>query len=239
METHVFKTIGGHEIAADIYRSGSEQLQPAVVFIHGGGLIMGGRKAILPGHVQAFIDGGFHVVSIDYRLAPETKLDEIVGDVADAWTWLQAAGAAFGIDPNRIAVLGHSAGAYLTLMAGYKLNPRPAALVSIAGYGRLLSDAFTTASPHYVQARGPVDERDARQHVAGAPVSQSGPNDSMQWFSGRGLFYLFCRQRGVWLSEVSGHDVSDQHWFWKYEPLRHVSAQYPPTMLLQDRKSVV
>ena len=137
METHIFKKIDGHEIAVDIYRVEGERLQPAVLFIHGGGLITGGRKAILPSHVEAFHNGGFHFVSINYRLAPETKLPEIVRDVEDAWTWLQQKAASFGIDRERIAILGHSAGAYLALIGGYKLHPRPAALVSIAGYGRL------------------------------------------------------------------------------------------------------
>jgi acetyl esterase/lipase len=94
---------------------------------------MGGRTAILPSHIQAFNDGGYHVVSIDYRLAPETKLPEIVCDVEDAWTWLREHADSVGIDRSRIAILGHSAGGYLALLGGYKLDPRPAAVVSIEG----------------------------------------------------------------------------------------------------------
>ena len=235
MDTHVFKKIDGHEIKADIHRAyhaADEQHQPAVLFIHGGGLILGSRKAILPSHIQAFNDGGFHFVSIDYRLAPETKLPEIVRDIGDAWTWLREEATSFGIDRNRIAILGHSAGAYLTLMGGYKLDPRPAALVSIAGYGRVTSDEFTAPSPYYVKEHGPVDEQNARQTIGEGTISESGPNDSIQRFLGRGLFYLFCRQQGIWLSEVSGHDPGDQDWFADYQPIRNVSAEYPPTMLL-------
>ena len=227
METHIFKKIDGHEIAVDIYRVEGERLQPAVLFIHGGGLITGGRKAILPSHVEAFHNGGFHFVSINYRLAPETKLPEIVRDVEDAWTWLQQKAASFGIDRERIAILGHSAGAYLALIGGYKLHPRPAALVSIAGYGRLGYSASTNLT-----ALKKADEGDARQAVGGGTISESGPNDSMQWYLGRGLFYLFCRQQGSWLREISGHDASDADWLKEYEPLRNVSADYPPTMLL-------
>lgn len=235
MDTYVFKTIDGHEINADIYpayRAEDERQQPAVLFIHGGGLIMGSRKAILPSHVQAFNDGGFHFISIDYRLAPETKLPEIVRDVEDAWAWLREEAASFGIDRDRIAILGHSAGAYLALVSGSKLDPRPAALVSIAGYGRLTSGEFSEPSAHYVKAHQPVDERDARHTIVERTISESGPNDSMQWFLGRGQFFLFCRQQGTWLSEVSGHDPNDPNWFAEYEPIRNVSAQYPPTMLL-------
>ena len=69
METHVFKKVDDLEIRADVYRATGERPQPAVLFIHGGGLIMGSRKAILPSQIAAFNSGGFHFVSIDYRLA--------------------------------------------------------------------------------------------------------------------------------------------------------------------------
>ncbi|MCX6049078.1 MAG: alpha/beta hydrolase [Chloroflexi bacterium] len=235
MQTQGFKTVNGHEIVADIYplshaRDG-ENL-PAVLFIHGGGLIMGHRKMIAPSHIQAFHEGGFHVISIDYRLAPETKLPEIADDIQDAWHWLREKAESFGIARERIAIVGHSAGAFLTLMSGYRLDPRPAALVAMAGYGKLTHDEFKKPSPYYVQQHAAADANDARSSVGAGTISASGPNDSMQRYTGRGLFYLYCRQQGIWLREVTGHNLSDQEWFAQYEPIRNVSAAYPPTILL-------
>jgi acetyl esterase/lipase len=80
METRSFKTVDGHEIEADVHPGGAGERQPAVLFIHGGGLIMGSRKAILLNQVATFGEAGFRFVSIDYRLAPEMKLPEIVTD---------------------------------------------------------------------------------------------------------------------------------------------------------------
>jgi acetyl esterase/lipase len=231
METHIFKTVDCNEIVADIYPTTGRE-NPAVLFIHGGGLIMGSRKAILPSQIETFNASGFHFVSINYRLAPETKLPGIISDIEDAWTWLQQEAFSLGIDRNRIAVLGHSAGAYLALICGYKLDPRPVAIVSLAGYGDLTSEAFTTPSPHHVTTHESVVERNARLTVGELTTSESGPNDSMQYYLGRGLYYLFCRQQGIWLREVSGHDPSDKDWFEEYEPIRNVSGEYPPTMLL-------
>ena len=235
MQTRVFKTVNGHEILADIYplshtKDGGSF--PAALFIHGGGLIMGNRTMIDPGHVRVFQAGGFHVISIDYRLAPETKLPEIVDDIQDAWHWLREEAEALGIDRDRIGIVGHSAGAYLTLVSGYRLDPRPAALVSLAGYGMLTHDEFTQPSPYYVQEHALADERLARQSVGAGTISSSGQDDSMRLYTGRGLFYLYCRQQGIWLREVSGHNPSDEEWFAQYEPLRNVSAAYPATMLL-------
>ncbi|QPC82246.1 alpha/beta hydrolase [Phototrophicus methaneseepsis] len=235
MNTYVFKKIGNQEIKADIYfaeQTKDEQKRPAVIFIHGGGLIMGHRKAILPEHIQAFHDGGFHFVSINYRLAPETKLPEILDDIRDAWAWLHDKADSLGINRDRMAILGHSAGAYLTLLSGYQLNPRPAAVVSMAGYCKLTSESFTAPAPYYVREYASVDESEARKTIGQHMISESGPNDSMQRYLGRGLFYLFCRQKGIWLYEVTGHDPDDRAWFAKYEPIQNVSASYPPTMLL-------
>jgi hypothetical protein len=52
------------------------------------------------------------IVSIDYRLAPETRLPGIIEDVQDAWRWVREHGGQQGIDSDRLAVTGASAGGY-------------------------------------------------------------------------------------------------------------------------------
>lgn len=232
MQTHVYKKVDDCEIHADIYPLESDQKLPAVLFIHGGGLILGHRKAILPSHIKAFHDGRFHFISIDYRLAPETKLPHILTDISDAWAWLQDKADSVGIDSDRIAILGHSAGAFLTLLSGFKLSPRPKALVAIAGYGKLITESFSLPSAYYRQAYPLANADEARNTIGRLGISASGRNDSIQRFTGRGLFYLFCRQQGIWLREVSGHSPDDPEWFTQYEPIHNISAEYPPTMLL-------
>ena len=231
---HAYKSVDDHEIKLDIYPASkdSEGLRPAIMFIHGGALIMGARTNLLPSHVEVFNDNGIDFVSIDYRLAPETPLPEIVSDVEDAWSWLQANAASMGIDSNRIAVMGHSAGGYLALTAGFRLEPKPSAVVSIAGYGDLLHDAFVTPSQEHLSIREPINEEEAWKLVGEQTISESGPGDSMQWFTGRGLFYLSRRQQGDWLSTVSSHDQEDQDWFRPYMPILNITPNYPPTMLL-------
>ena len=74
------------------------------------------------------------MVSIDYRLAPETKLPEIVSDVEAAFHWVGREGARqFHLDIDRIMVFGGSAGGYLTLLTGYRVSPKLKALVSLYG----------------------------------------------------------------------------------------------------------
>ena len=92
---------------------------------------------------------GCAVVSIDYRLAPETKLPDIIGDIEEAFRWLAGDGAKqFHLDPRRIVVVGESAGGYLTLVTGYRVRPKPKALVALYGYGDLIGDWYSKPNPY-------------------------------------------------------------------------------------------
>ena len=82
-KTFAYKTVGTLAIKADVYRAPDSAVRPVVVWIHGGALIMGGREGINRRVQQMFLEAGYALVSIDYRLAPETKLPAIVEDVED------------------------------------------------------------------------------------------------------------------------------------------------------------
>ena len=109
--------VGGRELPVRVYRprpdaaSGrAAQRLPLVVQFHGGGFVIGTpsqcdwNNSHLAAHLPAV------VVSVDYRLAPEHPLPEPVDDGFDAVTRLVEDAAAWGIDPDRVAVLGESAG---------------------------------------------------------------------------------------------------------------------------------
>ena len=79
------------------------------------------------------------VVSIDYRLAPETKLPEIISGVEDTFKWIRKNGAKnFMQNTSKIAVLGGSADGYLTFSTDSSVQPPPTVLVSYWGYGDLI-----------------------------------------------------------------------------------------------------
>lgn len=224
--THVYKTADGLPIHADVYRGSGAGLRPAVLWIHGGALIMGHRGQIRAAQLQRYLDAGLSVVSIDYRLAPETKLDGILSDLADSWRWLRHESESLGIDRDRIAVVGHSAGGYLTLAAGYLLDPPPRALVSFYDYGDVAGDWY--AKPDAFYSRQPaVPKQEAYASVASTPLTGGGaPNQ-------RSRFYLYCRQQGLWPIEVAGYDpLREPGAFDRFCPLRNVTPRYPPTLLL-------
>jgi len=223
-ETYIYKATSGCEIKADVYNASQGVRKPVLICIHGGALIMGSRR-VPPGWLNP--EGRCVVVSIDYRLAPETKLPAIIQDIQDAYRWVCEQGPRlFRIDPDKLAVAGSSAGGYLTLMTGFCVRPRPRALLSLSGYGDITSTWYSRPSPFYLrQALVPSEE--AYRSVGSACVS--APPEKNQ----RVRFYLYCRQQGIWPKEVTGHDPdAEPKWFDRYCPVRNVSAKYPPTTLI-------
>lgn len=83
---------------------------PAILHIHGGGMIVGTPGFELPMAGQWCRDLGAVVVSPDYRLAPEHPYPAAVDDVMATLRWMRSAAGELGIDPDRIVVAGASAG---------------------------------------------------------------------------------------------------------------------------------
>ncbi len=107
-------TIDGHELKMDVYYPSSGGPWPGVIFVHGGGW-MEGDKAPLPMVPTA---SGYLVVSINYRMYPAYRFPAMIEDVKCAIRFLRAHAAAYNLDPERIAVVGHSAGGHLAALAG-------------------------------------------------------------------------------------------------------------------------
>jgi acetyl esterase/lipase len=227
-ETLIYRTVDGLALPADvIYRPG-RQRAPAILWLHGGALIRGSRAGLAPAARQRYLQAGFVVVPVDYRLGPETRLPGIISDVQAAYAWLRAGGAGPAVDPERVVVLGQSAGGYLTLLSGHWLSPRPLALVSFFGYGDILGDWYRWPDPFYCQRPRITDEA-AAAAVGQAPLSASDVANNDQ----RGRYYHYTRQRGLWPQALTGHDPDrEPEYFDPFCPVRHVGGDYPPLMLL-------
>lgn len=113
-------TDGGnpHLQSLDIYYVDSHSpRRPVMLFVHGGGWI-GGDKADVAAKPEFFVRAGYVFLSINYRLSPQAKFPANVQDVATAIVWTARNIARYGGDPERIYLLGHSAGGHLvTLVA--------------------------------------------------------------------------------------------------------------------------
>ena len=91
--------------------------RPVAVFLYGGGWERG-RKWDYGWVAQALAARGYVVVLPDYRLYPQVRFPEFLNDSAQAVRWAVDHAAAYGGDPSRVVLLGHSAGAYNAVMLG-------------------------------------------------------------------------------------------------------------------------
>lgn len=96
---------------------------PLVIFVHGGGWKRG-DKGNATGQFKAphYLSEGYAFASINYRLVPEATVEQQAADVASAIAYLKRDATKLGFDPNRIVLMGHSAGAHLSALVGTDLQ---------------------------------------------------------------------------------------------------------------------
>src|ERR1043166_8649549 len=99
----------------DIYAPEGAKNRPVIFWIHGGGW-QGGDRTGIQIKPQAFVDKGFVFVSTGYRLLTNVDMVTIFRDIAKSVHWVHDHVAEYGGDPNRILVMGHSAGAQLAAL---------------------------------------------------------------------------------------------------------------------------
>lgn len=93
--------------------STADQILPALIYYHGGGFVIGDRDTHDVLCRQLANGSGCAVVSVDYRLAPDAPFPAAVDDSLAAARWIYANAASLGVDANRLAVGGDSAGGNL------------------------------------------------------------------------------------------------------------------------------
>lgn len=125
--TVTFATVDGQTLQADVTLShaSSGPLSPAIVVVHGGSWRTGDKGA-LPQWSDWLAGQGYAVFDIQYRLSPQPNWRTATGDVKCAVGWVKQHAGEFGVDPDRVALLGRSAGGHLALLAAY--TPRDPAL---------------------------------------------------------------------------------------------------------------
>jgi len=101
--------------ALDIYVPAGATNAPVLIFVHGGAWTLGDKSGV-GSKPEAFNAAGYVFVSVNYRLAPEVQHPVYVQDVAAAIAWVYHHIASYGGDPERIFLLGHSAGAQLVAL---------------------------------------------------------------------------------------------------------------------------
>ncbi|HET7559836.1 MAG TPA: alpha/beta hydrolase [Limnochordia bacterium] len=193
MASVTYCTPGRVALAMDVYEPPAETVRPApaVLYVHGGGWVMGTRKGggiggLLAGHEAALFPElrdaltarGFVVATIDYRPASYYPWPAQIEDAKCAVRFMRAHAAALGIDPDRIGAWGSSAGGNLVSLlatagpeAGFDVGEYPGqssrvqAVVDMFGPTDLLdtsdSDTFARVIMRLVLGNSPAKRRSA------------------------------------------------------------------------------
>lgn len=117
----------GERLKADLYRprSAGAGPQPLLVYVHGGGWVLGFRRWQGRLLMRRLVRAGWVAVSIQYRLSPWATWPDHIIDVKRALAWARRMAPSWGADPARIALSGNSAGGHLATLAA--LSPDVAA----------------------------------------------------------------------------------------------------------------
>jgi acetyl esterase/lipase len=152
----------------DIYSPKDAKKLPVVFWIHGGGWQTGDKTSV-QAKPQAFVDKGFVFVSTNYRLLPDFDMGTIIRDVAKSLAWVHGHVAEYGGDPERIFVMGHSAGAQLAAIVSIDeryLKAEGQSLAFIKGCVPVDGDTFDVPAI--------IETAETRRRVHGQPQAKFG-----------------------------------------------------------------
>jgi acetyl esterase/lipase len=185
----------------------SEDRRPAVVWIHGGGWVGGSKASRRETSVcSALARAGYVCVSVDYRL--DGAWPQNLQDCRNGVRFLRAHADEFGIDPDRIAVAGGSAGGHLALMVAYTASEENTDSDSVY-------PGVSSAVSCVVDLYGITDLRNRRKIGADGVITHErrlgGP------------------------ARVFGTSDIDSDSFGVVSPVEHVTANSPPTLILHGR----
>ncbi|WP_319444893.1 MULTISPECIES: alpha/beta hydrolase [unclassified Mycobacterium] len=122
--------------------------RPAVLWIHGGGMIAGSPQFEAAGSARLARDLNAIVVSPDYRLAPENPFPAGLDDCMATLRWMRANAEELGLDPDRIAVMGASAGGGLSAAVAQRSHDEGGSLRAQVLVYPMLDDRSTLTTDH-------------------------------------------------------------------------------------------
>lgn len=198
---------GEKELKLDVYRprkAPKDQRRPLFVLIHGGGWKSGQREDYRP-HALKVAQAGYVVASLSYRLADTAKFPAAARDVNAALQFLADHADTYGLDPQKIVVMGGSAGGHLAMLAGYSDDPY------------LNPSADAQLKPVSGPAPGPVP------YKIRSIFNFYGPCD---------LTTDFARDKDVVTGFMGVPFEQGQEAYRKASPLYDVSPDDPPTLIV-------
>ena len=181
------------DLKASFYRPKEKNIQATLLYFHGGGLIFGERDDLPKKYIKLFSENSIAILAVDYPLAPETKMPDILDTVFKITDWF-IQDFLKTIDSNDYFIMGRSAGGFLAMSSALhakKINHAPKGVISLYGYYNLNDAIFSVPSPYYLKYPKVNDTVLAALIQKNQVVTKGNQN--------RFLLYLAARQKGDWM----------------------------------------
>lgn len=230
----VFANPGGEALTADAYLPEAARPAPAVIAMHGGGW-KGGTRDTYRHLGPLFAERGYALLAIDYRLVrgDRNRYPAAVDDVRSATAYVREHHAELNVDPERMVLMGDSAGAHLAALVGLTGRPQVKAVVGVFGVYDMLAqwqhDLLSRPADNISQGfLGVSPTEDRKIYFDASPLSHAiaanaGPAFFLAWGTHDDIvdpaqseaFLLALKQAGFYVRTV----VQDAPHFWIGEPL--------------------
>lgn len=174
----------------DVYATdGGIDDKPLIVFVHGGGWSFGSHKTSIQSKPKHYTDAGYYFASTGYRVLPDAPVEEQAADVGAAVQALRAQAGSIGFDPDRIILMGHSAGAHLAALVSTDPQYAGDAFASITGVVLLDGAGYDvvanmqSASSRGLQLYKTAFGDDPVRQEALSPLTHVGGPDAPNWLA--------------------------------------------------------
>ncbi|CZR05416.1 alpha/beta hydrolase [Trichococcus collinsii] len=203
-----------------LFRSRVNRKGKTILYLHGGGLLYGDKNDLPEPYLNLFLSAGYDFFALDYPLAPETKLPDILASIQAGLLWFQShAVSDLSLDSADYLLFGRSAGAYLAFLTASSSTVNPAAIISLYGYHTLREASFRIPNRHYLAYQRLV-KADVERLLSPVPIV-TGEKEL------RFALYVYARQSGTWLSYLLDDIKEARNYSLNDEQL----AALPPTYL--------
>lgn len=219
----------------------------AVVYFHGSAWVLFDKDVATRPFFGVLTAQGHVVMDVAYRLAPETDLAGMVGDVKRAVVWLKREGPAYGVDPRCVVLAGGSAGGQLALLAAFAPAEPELTPADVTGYDLSVAGVVSFYGPadlaacfeHTRQDQRPSDPNWRRAVTNRLIHPITGLIDT---FTGRlctrlGLHHLL--DAGFFPLVIGGRPEEVPAHYKRYSPITYAGPGCPPTLLIQGEADLI
>ena len=211
-----------------------------VIYAHGSGWRVGDKDLGTRVFFRRLAGQGHVILDIAYTLWPEADIPTMVNEFNQAILWMKENGAAFGVNPERIVVMGGSAGGHIALLAAYTPN-HPAFKPTPESGDTSVRGVVAFYPPIDLTAMQKLS--DEQPDIAPRPIDKAANAMLQRIFT---LHNEKIRQDGNseykfknMLAEILGGNLDEiPEIFTLLSPIEHIGAHCPPTLLLQGSDDV-